>query len=218
MSEKYIPPKFRLDAFNCPFCNAYAHQEWYGGAAYQIDTISRRNYHRVSDIYFSCCAKCKEYAIWKLQELKFPRTSIAPVPTEDMPENVKEDYQEARELVSISPRAAAALLQLALQKLLDHLGGEGKDIFAKIADLVEKGLPEQIQQSLDIVRVIGNNAVHPGQIDIKEDQQIALYLFDILNIIVEDRITKPKKIKKFYDKLPESSKKAIKNRDKLNKP
>jgi len=34
-----------------------------------------------------------------------------------------------------------------------------------------------ILQSLDIVRVIGNESVHPGVIDLKDDRHTALRLF-----------------------------------------
>ncbi|MEH7299370.1 hypothetical protein [Neobacillus drentensis] len=27
--EKYVVPELGLEAFNCPFCGAYSHQEWY---------------------------------------------------------------------------------------------------------------------------------------------------------------------------------------------
>lgn len=71
-----------------------------------------------------------------------------------------------------------------------------------------------IQQSLDVVRVIGNNAVHPGQIDISDDQETAQTLFKIMNIVVDSRITQPNKISALYAKLPQSSRDAIKKRDK----
>ena len=131
-----------------------------------------------------------------------------------MPEVVKIDYLEARLIVDKSPRAAAALLRLALQKLMPYIGESGKNINDDIASLVKKGLDEHIQQSLDIVRVIGNEAVHPGQIDIKDDQKMALFLFDLLNLIVENKISHPKRIEGVYQRLPLDKIRGILNRDK----
>ncbi|NPB08238.1 MAG: DUF4145 domain-containing protein, partial [Aquificae bacterium] len=132
---------------------------------------------------------------------------------EDMPEDVKEDYEEARLVVEVSPRSAAALLRLALQKLMKHLGESGKNLNDDIANLVKKGLPEKIQKTLDAVRVIGNNAVHPGELDLRDDKETALALFDLLNMIVEVMITQPKKVNEIYDKLPKGAKEAIEKRD-----
>jgi hypothetical protein len=42
---------------------------------------------------------------------------------------------------------------------------------------------------LDSVRVIGNDAVHPGVMELRDDKELVLKLFRILNIIVEETIT-----------------------------
>jgi hypothetical protein len=47
--------------------------------------------------------------------------------------------------------------------------GEKGDSSPAIGNLVKKGLPPMTQESLDCVRVIGNNAVHPGELDLKYD-------------------------------------------------
>ena len=47
----------------------------------------------------------------------FPSGSTIPMAHTDMPESVKEIYDEAREIAGQSPRAAAALLRLALEKI-----------------------------------------------------------------------------------------------------
>lgn len=141
--------------------------------------------------------------------------SEAPVPPAhvDMPEVCQMDYDEARAIVAVSPRAAAALLRLAVQKLMVPLGEKGKNINDDIGALVARGLPRQVQQALDFCRVIGNNAVHPGEIEINDTPEIAHNLFAMLNFIVEDRITRPKHIQSLYDQLPEAARKGIAARD-----
>ena len=148
----------------------------------------------------------------------YPTTNMAviPLPLPDMPEDVADDYNEARAICGSSPRSSAALLRLALQKLCKHLGEPGKDLNTDIGALVAKGLPTQIQQALDVIRVIGNNAVHPGEIDIREEKELVLKLFEIINFIVNQMITQPQEIAKIYNDLPEGSKKAIEQRSQEN--
>lgn len=70
-----------------------------------------------------------------------------------------------------------------------------------------------IQQALDICRVVGNNAVHPGELDIKDTPEIAQQLFKMINFIVEDRITKPKEVQELFAQLPSGAVEAIAKRD-----
>lgn len=135
-------------------------------------------------------------------------------PNVDLNEDIVDDYKEAASILQKSPRGAAALLRLAVQKLCKQLGQPGKDINTDIGELVKEGLSPTIQQALDALRVIGNESVHPGQIDLRDDPATAHALFRLLNKIAETMITEPKQIQEIYDKIPESKKKAIENRDK----
>jgi len=90
------------------------------------------------------------------------------MPNPDLPDELFRDFDEAREIVDGSLRGAAALLRLVIRKLCAHLGEKGKDINADIASLVAKGLNPLVQKALDVVRVIGNEAVHPGTIDLRD--------------------------------------------------
>ena len=63
--------------------------------------------------------------------------------------------------------------------------------------------------SLDIVRVIGNEAVHPGKLDLKDDRDTATQLLELVNSIADQMISHPKSVKAMYEKLPESKRVAI---------
>ena len=117
-----------------------------------------------------------------------------------MPDDVKEDYIEARNIVNDSPRGACALLRLALQKLMPHLGESGKNLNEDIGNLVKKG--------------IGNNAVYPGELDLKDDVQTAFSLFRLINYIVDNQISSKKEIDGIFEGLPQINIEAIKRRDK----
>lgn len=131
----------------------------------------------------------------------------------DLPDTCRAEFDEARDIVGRSPRAAAALIRLALQKLMPILGESGRNINEDIGSLVTKGLPPEIQQALDYCRVVGNNAVHPGEIELNDTPEIAHNLFSMLNFIVEDRISRPKRVATLYSKLPETARAAVTKRD-----
>jgi len=141
------------------------------------------------------------------------KTNSLPDPPKDLPKELVDDYNEARSIVHLSPRGSAALLRLVLQKLCKYLGAKGKKIDDDIAFLVCNGLPETLQKAFDIVRVIGNEAVHPGTIDLKDDRETAHALFQLIHIIVENLITHPKNIDELYSKLPQEKRDAISQRD-----
>jgi hypothetical protein len=170
--------------------------------------------YQVDNLHLSVCYNCKKIAVWVHDRLLFPIVKAGAQPNPDLPNDIVRDFEEAREIVNASPRGAAALLRLCIQKLCKHLGEGGKNIDDDIASLVKKGLDPLIQQSLDIVRVIGNEAVHPGVIDLKDDRDIAVRLFDLVNAIAAQMISHPKTVREMYAKLPEGKRKAIEARDK----
>lgn len=208
---KYVAPECSKKAFTCPNCGAYAQQEnW----CYTKE--GEGPYHGHSDgslpLGVSRCTHCKEHTIWRFKDMIFPHRGSAPMPNKDMPPEVLKDYEEAASILTKSPRGASALLRLSIQKLCLHLGGTGKNINDDIKKIVSTGLPVQVQQALDAVRVIGNNAVHPGQID-TDDPEIAGSLFALLNLVTDYMISKPNEVSAIYGNLPEGAIDAIGKRD-----
>lgn len=213
-------PEFKKEAFNCPHCGAFAHMQWI-----RIRTDSGPlNLHSLLDAYeYALCSHCKQISLWKpsedsdLGEMLYPDFGATPLPSEDMPEEVKKDYEEAARIFIKSPRGAAALLRLGLQKLCIHLGEEGKNINTDIRSLVEKGVfSGQVVKVADTLRITGNNAVHPGQISDKDFDRVAGKMFDLINAIVEETITKPKMWNNLYEQMPENARNAAEAQDKRN--
>jgi hypothetical protein len=66
---------------------------------------------------------------------------------------------------------------------------------------------------LDIVRVVGNESVHPGTLDLRDDPATVSQLFILVNLIAEDRMTRPKMVAELWATLPEDKRKQIEQRD-----
>lgn len=205
---KHYPPKHNESKFHCPNCGVYSIQYW----ATCVFWLS--NTHFTTEISVSVCGHCDKNAYWYNDNLLIPSSGTVELPSPDMPDDCKTVFLEARDIVNKSPRGSSALLRLCIQKLMKHLGKSGNNINSDISSLVKEGLPVLIQQSLDICRVVGNNAVHPGEIDLNDTPEIAHSLFQLINIIVQDRISRPKEIESLYSSLPTGAREAIEKRDK----
>jgi len=205
----HTPPGHEIQAFHCPHCGVFARQRWsviaawFGGPAPVA----------VPDAQVSVCEHCGLPAFWVKKLMVHPELNAAPPPNSDLQDHIRIDYEEAASILSRSPRAAAGLLRLPIQKLCVELKQPGKNINDDIAALVRNGLPAGVQKALDSVRVIGNEAVHPGLIDFADTPEIAATLFSILNFIVEKMISEPKEIEAIYGQLPAEKRQAIQKRD-----
>lgn len=170
-------------------------------------------YNDANNLFLSQCYNCRRVSVWVHDSLVFPPEKAGVQPNSDLPEDIIHDFEEARSILNQSPRGAAALLRLCIQKLCIFLGEEGKYLDTDIANLVSKGLNPLVQKSLDIVRVIGNEAVHPGVLDLKDDRDTALKLFELVNVIADQMITHPKNVEEMYKKIPPNKREAIDKRN-----
>lgn len=170
--------------------------------------------YELANVFISFCFSCKDIAIWRYDILLYPPSRHEIEPNPDLEQDIRALFDEARGVFAASPRATAALLRICVQKLCMQLGMSGRKIDDDIGALVAKGLPVTIQQALDLVRVIGNNAVHPGTINFNDDRTTAAKLFELVNLIADNQISQPKAIAKLFDdKIPVGAKEAIARRD-----
>lgn len=221
--EKYYPAKLGAEQFHCPHCNVYSKQFWahiLASHTHQwesfVDSCSHFSEWFPTSWAVSKCQHCGYLVIWNGNDMVYPNKILVANPNPDLDEDIKKDYLEAAFVFNNSPRASAALLRLALQKLCKQLGEKGENINGDIKHLVKKGLNPLVQKSLDSLRITGNNAVHPGNINLEEESSKVLKLFELLNFIADKMITEPKEVASFYDELPKTSKEAIDKRDNIN--
>ena len=209
----YYPPEYEKDEFNCAHCRVFAHQAW-------GDILCSRllGLCLPSDLLaVSKCEHCGRWSIWIEESLVYPAQIIVEDPNDDMPDEVKKLYRESAQVLSASPRAAAALLRLGLQILLGVVGGDGKNINDDIKKIVALGIEPETQRALDILRVFGNNGAHPGEIKLDEDPGLVHQMYGLMNYVTDRLITQKNQINELFESLPEGVKDQIESRDSKNK-
>src|SRR5215218_509042 len=117
--SKYYPPIHRQSYFHCPLCHVYATQIW--------RTLEYEGTTDKSPFSYSTCEHCKKRSYWYKDRMIVPGEAPVPSHHEDLPESCREEYNEARDIAGRSPRAAAALMRLVVQKLMIELGQAGRN-------------------------------------------------------------------------------------------
>jgi hypothetical protein len=139
-------------------------------------------------------------------------TGRDPVPPE-VPSHIAQDYNEAAQVLAISPKASAALSRRCLQTVLREAGGtKSRDLADQIKE-VAPALPTRIAGNLDAVRVIGNFAAHPIKsqatgtiVDVEVGE--AEWNLDVLDALFDHYYVRPEVERKKRDALNQKLKDA----------
>jgi len=208
---KYEKPDIDRWQFTCPFCETLAAQHW------RKVLVDRRSDGPEEDetAKWLQCSACNQASWWVDGRLVHPRRSAGPPPQEGMPPDVLSLFEEAVSIADLSPRSASALLRTALEVLTTkHLGQEGVSLNDGIGNLVRDGsLDESLQQAMDYLRLTGNGAVHPREVQLDDQAQSVEALFELLNLVVERLVYRPQRIAHLYAQLPESKRQQVEKRD-----
>ncbi len=207
-------PALRKETFICPCCNDSTQQIWE-----HWKYRNRVGHNFTNNLYLKTaeCVICSGYSIWLGDRMIYPLISSAPPPDNDMPETVKEIYEEARTVSIYSSRAAAALLRLALEELTVHLNETEGTLNARIGNLHKRDFPKDVIEMLDIVRITANEGgAHSGEIDLTgaDGVEVVNTLFWLVNYIIDIAIKTPTRIKQARQFLPADKLKGAEDRDK----
>lgn len=176
------------------------------------------------NIYMAVCPQCDKSiiaaevgkSIWdsQLQKSNFeiesefivwPRQVARPVP-EQVPKHISDDYNEAASVMSVSPKASAALSRRCLQALLREAGNVNHKNLIDQIEAVKPLLPFYISENIDAVRHIGNFAAHPTKnvasreiVDVEPGE--AEWNLDVLDMLFDFYYVQPTKAKQKKDAL-----------------
>lgn len=181
---EYVKPEWKKSPFTCPHCGTVAQMHWDVLVSYFRPTSPNAFKDHV---FVARCYVCNKPSIWTDERMVYPLLRGIE-PHEDMPEETKKLFNEAQDVIGLSPRSSCALLRLCLEQLVEDLGGEGKNLNDRITSLE---LPPDFQPVFDACRLAGNQAAHPGVIDFSEPQgaELARTLSDFINLIAAYKIS-----------------------------
>ena len=214
-------PAYQKASFVCPLCGAFAQQTWsrfkVAGSKGMTDT----------GLAGALCGACETYTVWRWEtvqtdgdpwgstekgSLLWPENvRLGKDPSTDMPEDVKDLYEEARAVANASPRSAAALTRLALESMLKDLYPNAGNLNAMIGEAARYGLSAPVTQAMDILRFNGNAAVH--ELRREDNPEVVEALFDLLNLAVDQLIGQPRRIAEMYAAMPETFREQAAKRD-----
>jgi hypothetical protein len=208
----------------CPHCSQGIHFEESGSWDYPYDPPLSEDITGYG-VTHGFCPLCNElivfmhygkfgrndYTTWIAdpcnEELLYPKGANRPVEPE-VPEQYLSDFKEAAAVLSISPKASAAISRRLLQHLLRDECKVKKASLAKEIDefISREGIPTYLSEAIDAVRNVGNFAAHPlkdtntGEIAEVESGE-ADWLLDVLEAIFDYLFVQPKKLEVRKKKL-----------------
>ena len=156
--------------------------------------------------------------IWEQEYLIFPRFPTRTRVDNVVPAALRDDYAEACNVLSISPKASAALSRRILQATLREQGYKSSNLSKQIDDVLSesdptKVLPKYIRDVVDAIRNFGNFAAHPITdktslqiIDVEESE--AEWCLEIVERLFEHYYITPARNQSSIAKLNSNLKKA----------
>lgn len=186
----------------CPFCNQsqsyYSH--WtYGAVDNQIYNEGSGVVKGYEEAYFSIYTlSCTNQACHKRSVIAINKTSGKQIDIypqnvyrhfpEYIPQQIREDYEEASQIIDKSPKAAATLLRRCLQGMIRDFWGVTKGRLVDEIDGIKDKITPSQWTALDGLRHIGNIGAHMEKdvniiIDVTPDE--ANKLLKLIELLLE---------------------------------
>ena len=193
---------YKANAFICPYCLAYAHQDWRELAYIRRFHDYTQIIPQIPELEVAVCDYCHQYTIWRSGLMIYPAAPQAESVEMNLELEARRNYQEAKTIMDHSPRMAVALLRLCLQGVCEQLDEKSDNLHKNFTRLVRRGLPPKLLAELRRLRVFGKEAIDLSKLDKKEDRETAMSLLKVIDLIVEIMIACPRRVNDLHRTSP----------------
>ena len=151
----------------CPHCGINFHENWSRGVFAHQGVRTEWNYETAR------CPGCTKLIIIVDEDdnidsarMVVPIANRRGAISKFVPKDIAKDYDDACNVLSISPKASAALSRRCLQNVLNSFGYTAGDLAKQIDSLLNepdarKAVPLNLHQTVDAIRNFGNFSAHP---------------------------------------------------------
>ena len=166
--------------------------------------------------YLVKCRTCDGISLYVNSELgEYPQsladsTLLYPKEKElnrTVPRTICKDYEEARKVEKISPRAFVVLIRRAFEGVCKDKHAHGANLQAKIQDLAKnKIIPDVLAEMADAIRLLGNIGAHDEDLNLGEQDVEDMNSF--FTTLVEYVYVAPQKLAALKKRIDEGKAKA----------
>ena len=197
-----------MSGFQCPYCNmimpisndttrgrypSFDNNEGY----VQLDYLNRKYDDSCISLSFHRCPNCNEYTIFasgngeKVNDVNVPIRPISSAKQfpQYIPESIRQDYEEACAIVTLSPKASATLSRRCLQGMIRNFWGITKPTLNKEIDELKDKIPADLWSSIDALRQLGNIGAHMEKdtnIIVDIDPNEANSLIQLIELLIKE--------------------------------
>jgi hypothetical protein len=167
---------------DCPHCGKAIHDSWSQANIVSVPINSEEPRPFVLwNVSNTVCPACKKVTI-RLTETRhntgaqgpdiltdfraYPKNTFRKPTPNEVPTDIKQDYEEACAVLPTSEKGSAALARRCLQAILRGQGYVQRDLMQQIDALLNekdaaKAIPTALRQTVDAIRNFGNFSAHP---------------------------------------------------------
>lgn len=165
-----------MAGYICPFCNASIpiHRTTIAEQKINFDNMRGLNYNKsykqqIRILAIQCpnpdCLKTSFYAFYDGSEMPTRTVNIYPISKakqfpDYIPLQIRQDYEEAYAILSLSPKASATLSRRCLQGMIRDFWGITKNNLAAEIDALQDKIPAAQYAAINALRKIGNIGAH----------------------------------------------------------